>query len=193
MRRVPLPSPSASVHRCHRRSEGTSFSRNRRSPVSAGFEFLMGACRPMVTLVGPLIRRGFQKHLFERGVGRHTPDQVTAMGRTDVETLATWFSDLHRSAREWRCLVQAAQLRLRRSREQPVSRLRLAERVVPDPARPARDRRHHPLVRLIGRSRAARCRRGRRSSRRLRGRTRAARAPEQRQPRDGRDERDERE
>jgi glutathione S-transferase len=51
---------------------------------------------PMVTLVGPLIRRGFKKHLFERGVARHSPDQVTAMGRADVDALATWLGD-----REW--------------------------------------------------------------------------------------------
>jgi glutathione S-transferase len=51
---------------------------------------------PMVALVGPLIRRGFKKHLFERGVARHTPEQVTAMGREDVDALATWLGD-----REW--------------------------------------------------------------------------------------------
>jgi glutathione S-transferase len=51
---------------------------------------------PMVTLVSPLIRRGFKKHLFERGVARHTPEEVTAMGRADVDALATWLGD-----REW--------------------------------------------------------------------------------------------
>jgi glutathione S-transferase len=48
---------------------------------------------PMVTLVGPLIRRGYRKHLFERGVARHTPEQVTVMGRADVDALATWLGD----------------------------------------------------------------------------------------------------
>jgi glutathione S-transferase len=51
---------------------------------------------PMVTLVGPLIRRGFKKHLFERGVARHTPEQVKAMGRADLDALETWLGD-----REW--------------------------------------------------------------------------------------------
>jgi glutathione S-transferase len=51
---------------------------------------------PMVTLVGPLIRRGFKKHLFERGVARHTPEQVATMGRADIDALETWLGD-----REW--------------------------------------------------------------------------------------------
>jgi glutathione S-transferase len=58
------------------------------------FEGSMSA--PMLTLAGPLIRRGFKKHLFERGVARHTPEQVAAMGRADVDALATWLGD-----REW--------------------------------------------------------------------------------------------
>jgi glutathione S-transferase len=60
-------------------------------------EFFAGSMSaPMVTLVGALIRRGFKKHLFERGVARHTPEEVTAMGRADVDALATWLGD-----REW--------------------------------------------------------------------------------------------
>ncbi|HEV3192006.1 MAG TPA: glutathione S-transferase family protein [Polyangiaceae bacterium] len=58
------------------------------------FEGSMSA--PMLTMVGPLIRRGFKKHLFERGVARHTPDEVAAMGRADVDALATWLGE-----REW--------------------------------------------------------------------------------------------
>jgi glutathione S-transferase len=50
----------------------------------------------MLSLVGPLIRRGFKKHLFERGVARHTPEEVAAMGRADIDALATWLGD-----REW--------------------------------------------------------------------------------------------
>lgn len=51
---------------------------------------------PMVALVAPLVRRGFKKHLFERGIARHTPEQVSAMGRADVDALATWLGD-----RQW--------------------------------------------------------------------------------------------
>ena len=51
---------------------------------------------PMVSVVGPLIRRGFKKHLFERGVARHTPEQVATMGRADIDALETWLGD-----REW--------------------------------------------------------------------------------------------
>jgi glutathione S-transferase len=50
----------------------------------------------MLPVVAPLIRRGFKKHLFERGIGRHTPDEVAAMGRADVDALADWLGD-----REW--------------------------------------------------------------------------------------------
>ncbi len=69
--------------------------------LDGGFEHLRkifagSMSAPMVTLVGPLIRRGFKKHLFERGVARHTPDEVTAMGRADLDALATWLGD-----REW--------------------------------------------------------------------------------------------
>jgi glutathione S-transferase len=51
---------------------------------------------PMLALALPFIRRGFKKHLFERGVARHTPEQVAAMGRADVDALSTWLGD-----REW--------------------------------------------------------------------------------------------
>ena len=51
---------------------------------------------PMLPLVAPLIRRGIKKHLFERGIARHTPDQVAAMGRADVDALATWLG-----GRDW--------------------------------------------------------------------------------------------
>jgi len=51
---------------------------------------------PMQAIVLPLMRRGFRRHLFERGIARHAPDEVAAMGRTDVDALATWLGD-----REW--------------------------------------------------------------------------------------------
>jgi glutathione S-transferase len=44
----------------------------------------------------PLARRGFKHHLFERGIGRHSPEEVEAMGRADVDALVAWLGD-----REW--------------------------------------------------------------------------------------------
>lgn len=51
---------------------------------------------PLVPLVAPLARRGFRKHLFERGVARHLPEQVAAMGRADIDALSTWLGN-----RDW--------------------------------------------------------------------------------------------
>jgi len=51
---------------------------------------------PLVPIVAPLIRRGMKKHLFERGIGRHTAKEVAAMGRADIDALSTWLGD-----REW--------------------------------------------------------------------------------------------
>jgi glutathione S-transferase len=48
------------------------------------------------SVIIPLARRSFKKHLFERGIARHTPEQVAAMARDDVDALATWLGD-----REW--------------------------------------------------------------------------------------------
>ena len=51
---------------------------------------------PVLPIVLPLMRRGFKKHLFERGIARHTPDEVAAMGRADLDALSTCLGD-----REW--------------------------------------------------------------------------------------------
>jgi glutathione S-transferase len=48
---------------------------------------------PVLALIAPMMRRGFKKHLFERGIARHSPDEVTAMGRADIDALATWLGD----------------------------------------------------------------------------------------------------
>src|SRR5262249_51837397 len=42
------------------------------------------------------MRRAMKHHLFERGIARHTPDEVTAMGRADIDALASWLGD-----RDW--------------------------------------------------------------------------------------------
>jgi glutathione S-transferase len=48
---------------------------------------------PLFAVVAPLMRRGFRKHLFERGIARHTPEQVVSMGRADVDALSTWLGE----------------------------------------------------------------------------------------------------
>jgi glutathione S-transferase len=47
-------------------------------------------------LVFSLIRRSMKHHLFERGVARHRPDEIAAMGRADIDALADWLGE-----REW--------------------------------------------------------------------------------------------
>jgi glutathione S-transferase len=49
--------------------------------------------RPVVM---PLARRSFRHHLFERGIARHSPAEVEAMGRADVDALSAWLGD-----RDW--------------------------------------------------------------------------------------------
>jgi glutathione S-transferase len=51
---------------------------------------------PLLPIVAPLARRSFTKHLFERGIARHTPAEVAAMGRADVDALADWLGE-----RDW--------------------------------------------------------------------------------------------
>jgi glutathione S-transferase len=48
------------------------------------------------TLVPPLVRRSITKHLFERGIARHSPAEVEVMGRDDIDALSVWLGD-----REW--------------------------------------------------------------------------------------------
>ena len=50
--------------------------------------------RPLVT---PLIRRAFVKHLHERGIARHTPAEVEAMGRADVDRMLALLFPEHAS------------------------------------------------------------------------------------------------
>jgi glutathione S-transferase len=42
------------------------------------------------------VRRNFRLHLFERGIGRHAPEDVARMGREDLDALAAWLD-----GREW--------------------------------------------------------------------------------------------
>jgi glutathione S-transferase len=50
----------------------------------------------MRPLAYSMIRRGMKHHLFERGIGRHSPDEVLALGRADVDALSASLGD-----REW--------------------------------------------------------------------------------------------
>lgn len=44
----------------------------------------------LVPPIAPLARRSFRKHLFERDIARHTPEEVASMGRSDIDALSTW-------------------------------------------------------------------------------------------------------
>ena len=69
--------------------------------LDAGFEEMRAILRrnmpaPVAALVGPLMRRGFKKHLFERGIARHTPAEVERMGKDDIDALSAWLGE-----RDW--------------------------------------------------------------------------------------------
>jgi len=59
---------------------------------------MMAASVPALArpVVMPMIRRSMKHHLFERGIARHTADEVEAMGRADIDALASWLGD-----RDW--------------------------------------------------------------------------------------------
>jgi len=44
-------------------------------------------------VVVPHVREGLRAHLFERGIGRHTAEEIVRMGRADIDALATWLGD----------------------------------------------------------------------------------------------------
>ena len=44
-------------------------------------------------IVGPLLRRAMRRHLFERGVGRHSPTEIEALGRADLDALVALLGD----------------------------------------------------------------------------------------------------
>jgi glutathione S-transferase len=43
--------------------------------------------RPFAPIVAKMMRSAFSKHLFERGLGRHSVEDRTAMGKADVDAL----------------------------------------------------------------------------------------------------------
>lgn len=50
----------------------------------------------MRPLAFTMIRRGMKRHLFERGIARHYPDDVAAQGRADIDALVALLGE-----REW--------------------------------------------------------------------------------------------
>ena len=52
--------------------------------------------RPIAPLLGRFLRRMFRKHLFERGIARHTQAEVEALGRADLDAVDAWLE-----GREW--------------------------------------------------------------------------------------------
>jgi glutathione S-transferase len=46
--------------------------------------------------LGPAMQEHFQRHLYERGMLRHTPDEITAFGKADLDAVATWLE-----GRDW--------------------------------------------------------------------------------------------
>jgi glutathione S-transferase len=51
---------------------------------------------PLAEATAKGMRDKFEKHLFERGIARHTRSEIASMGRADVDALATWLGD-----RQW--------------------------------------------------------------------------------------------
>ncbi len=46
--------------------------------------------------LGPAMQEHFQRHLYERGMLRHTPDEIAAFGKADLDAVATWLE-----GRDW--------------------------------------------------------------------------------------------
>jgi glutathione S-transferase len=42
------------------------------------------------------MRKHFEHHLYERGLGRHSPEEITAFGKADLDAIAAWLD-----GREW--------------------------------------------------------------------------------------------
>ncbi len=66
--------------------------------VDAGYAVLDKALSPQVPAeiwqaVGPAIRSHFKGHLFERGIARHSPEEIAAKGRADVDAMVALLGD----------------------------------------------------------------------------------------------------
>lgn len=63
---------------------GVAFMRERITPL---------APPGLAPLVLSMLRRHFRKQLYARGVSRHAPDVIAAMGRADIDALAAFLGD----------------------------------------------------------------------------------------------------
>lgn len=66
-----------------------------------GWQVMGGAIKKAVPavlapVIVPMIRKKWTGHLFERGIARHTPDEVEAMGKANLDALATILAE-----RDW--------------------------------------------------------------------------------------------
>lgn len=66
--------------------------------LDAGWEVIYASVKKVVPgliapLVGRLIRGNFKKHLFERGIARHTAAEVEAMGKVDLDAFAALLTE----------------------------------------------------------------------------------------------------
>jgi glutathione S-transferase len=56
-----------------------------------GLAWMMERVPPaMRDAVGTGMRNHFQHHLYERGIGRNTRDEITALGKADLDAVAAW-------------------------------------------------------------------------------------------------------
>ena len=46
--------------------------------------------------LGSAMQEHFQRHLYERGMLRHTPEEITAFGKADLDAVAAWLD-----GRDW--------------------------------------------------------------------------------------------
>jgi glutathione S-transferase len=62
-----------------------------------GLSWMMERVPPaMRDAVGAGMRSHFEHHLYERGIGRHSPDEIAAFGKTDLDAVAAWLD-----GRDW--------------------------------------------------------------------------------------------
>lgn len=54
---------------------------------------LGGVPVPVRTIIAPIARRGVGKQLEAHGIGRHSRDEIHAIGRSDVGSVAEFLSD----------------------------------------------------------------------------------------------------
>jgi glutathione S-transferase len=47
----------------------------------------------VVSFVGPMFRRSMRKHLYERGIARHSDEEILAFGKADLDALAAALGD----------------------------------------------------------------------------------------------------